>query len=305
LPLVNITNMEKLEFASGVTGVTLTSAQLAEFKTIVHQDGSGAAFSITAHDAGTYSLAGKTITGILTFTGSSGADTLIGSSGADILNGNDGEDSIDGGAGDDQILGGGGDDGLIGGNGNDTIRGGDGNDTIQGGNGNEIGRGDGYASNPGDDYLQGNAGDDTLFGDRGNDRMVGGIGNDALVGGFGGEFFVGNGGEDSFVYSTVEESQNVTINGKSQLDQISDFTQGQDKIDLSGIDANPTLDGDQAFTFIADPTHYTGDWTGVVWQTTAANGIVTINVSIDGDADAEMQIYMSHPYQFTANDFIL
>jgi hypothetical protein len=42
-----------------------------------------------------------------------------------------------------------------------------------------------------------------------------------------------------------------------------------------------------------------------VWQTTAANGIVTINVSIDGDADAEMQIYMSHPYQFTANDFIL
>src|SRR4030095_2752339 len=84
-----------------------------------------------------------------------------------------------------------------------------------------------------------------------------------------------------------------------------DFTQGQDKIDLSGIDANPTLDGDQAFTFIADPTHYTGDWTGVVWQTTGANGIATINVSIDGDATPEMTIYMSHPYQFTAGDFIL
>jgi len=42
-----------------------------------------------------------------------------------------------------------------------------------------------------------------------------------------------------------------------------------------------------------------------VWQTTAANGIVTINVSIDGDADAEMQIYMSHPYQLTASDFFL
>jgi hypothetical protein len=89
------------------------------------------------------------------------------------------------------------------------------------------------------------------------------------------------------------------------LDQIADFTQGQDKIDLSTIDANPALAGDQAFTFIADPAHYTGDWTGVVWQTTAANGIATINVSIDGDAAPEMQIYMSHPYQLTASDFIL
>jgi hypothetical protein len=52
-----------------------------------------------------------------------------------------------------------------------------------------------------------------------------------------------------------------------------DFTQGQDKIE-----------GDQAFVFIADPANYTGDWTGVVWQTTAANGIATLNVSINGDA---------------------
>jgi serralysin len=96
------------------------------------------------------------------------------------------------------------------------------------------------------------------------------------------------------------------INGVNQLDQIADFTQGQDKIDLSAIDANPTLAGDQAFTFITDPAHYTGDWTGVVWETVnPQNGIATINVSINGDAAPEMQIYMSHPYQFTASDFIL
>jgi serralysin len=108
-----------------------------------------------------------------------------------------------------------------------------------------------------------------------------------------------------FQYFAVEDSQNVTVNGASQLDQIVDFTQGEDKIDLSGIDANPMVDGDQAFTFIADPAHYTGDWTGVVWQTTAANGIATINVSTDGDAAPEMQIYMSHAYTFTASDFLL
>ena len=44
----------------------------------------------------------------------------------------------------------------------------------------------------------------------------------------------------------------------------------------------------------------------MVWQTTnSRNGIATINVSVDGDPAAEMQIYMSHPYQFTASDFLL
>jgi Ca2+-binding RTX toxin-like protein len=95
------------------------------------------------------------------------------------------------------------------------------------------------------------------------------------------------------------------VNGVQQIDDITDFTRGQDKIDLSAIDANPNLPGNQAFTFIADPAHYTGNWTGVVWQTTGANGVATINVSIDGDPAPEMQIYMSHPYQFTASDFIL
>ena len=215
---------------------------------------------------------------------------------ADTFRGNANANNVNGGSGDDQIFGAGGDDGLTGGNGNDTIQGGDGNDFV---------RGDGYATSPGDDYLQGNAGDDVLYGDGGNDRLVGGIGNDTLVGWLGGDFLAGSEGADIFQYTAVEESQNLTINGVSQLDQISDFTQGQDKIDLSAIDANPALDGDQAFTFIADPAHYTGDWTGVVWQTTAANGIVTVNVSIDGDATPEMQIYMSHPYQLTASDFIL
>jgi Ca2+-binding RTX toxin-like protein len=168
-------------------------------------------------------------------------------------------------------------------------------------------RGDGWgASNQGDDYIQGNAGDDVLYGEGGNDRIVGGTGNDTLSGGLGGDYLAGSEGADIFRYTAVEESQNILINGVSQQDQIADFTQGQDKIDLSAIDANPTLAGDQAFTFISDPAHYTGDWTGVVWETTdAKTGIVTLNVSINGDAAPEMQIYMSHPYQLTASDFIL
>jgi Peptidase M10 serralysin C terminal len=48
------------------------------------------------------------------------------------------------------------------------------------------------------------------------------------------------------------------VNGVKQVDTVSDFTQGEDKIDLSAIDANGTLAGDQAFTFISDPASHTG-----------------------------------------------
>jgi Ca2+-binding RTX toxin-like protein len=215
------------------------------------------------------------------------ADTFRGDANANIVNGGGGDDLINGFAGDDQ---------LAGGAGNDSVYGGDGNDVVMGDN----------SFRGGDDYLQGNAGNDILIGGAGNDRMVGGTGNDTLSGGIGGDYLVGNEGADIFQFSSILDSQNrVSWGGASQLDQVVDFTQGDDKIDLSVIDANELIDGDQAFTFVADPAHYTGDWTGVVWQTTAANGIATINVSVDGDPDAEMQIYMSHPYQFTANDFIL
>ena len=187
------------------------------------------------------------------------------------------------------------------------LRGGAGNDGLYGGDGNDVVYGDGgsWRVPGGDDYLQGNAGNDTLVGGGGNDRMVGGTGNDILIGGAGGDYLVGETGADIFQYADVSESRAGVVNGANQLDQIVDFTQGEDRIDLSPIDANGTLMGDQAFTFLTDPAHYTGDWTGVVWQTTAANGIATINVSVNGDSTPEMQIYMSHAYHFTAADFVL
>ncbi len=156
--------------------------------------------------------------------------------------------------------------------GDDEIHGWDGNDQLFGGESQDVILGD-----LGDDYLQGNNGDDELWGGGGNDRMVGGTGHDTLSGGLGGDLLVGEVGADIFQYLAVEESQNIAINGVSQLDQIADFTQGEDKIDLSFIDANGALAGDQAFVFLADPANHTGDWTGVVWQTTnARSGITTI-----------------------------
>src|SRR5262245_37410774 len=280
-----------------------------------------------------------------TLNGGDDADYLVGRDSADVLDGGNDSDVLDGGAGADSLAGGEGidtasyldaeagvsidltktsstwtgdakDDAFTSiewislSNFADTFRGDananvvfalDENDQIFGLEGD-----DWLYAGHGNDDIFGDSGDDFLTGDRGNDRMFGGTERDTLEGGLGGDFLVGNQGADTFRYTALAQSQNVMIDGVSQLDQIADFAQGQDKIDLSHIDANGTLAGNQAFVFIADPAHYTGDWTGAVWQTTnPQNGIATINVSVDGDADAEMQIDMSHPYQFTANDFIL
>src|SRR5262249_52360354 len=99
-----IAHMEELDFGFGVQNVFLSPEQLAAFNTIGSLEVNGAAFSITAEFAGTYSLAGKTINGILTLNGSSDADTLIGSSGDDILDGKGGADIIRAGGGNDNIL---------------------------------------------------------------------------------------------------------------------------------------------------------------------------------------------------------
>jgi Ca2+-binding RTX toxin-like protein len=181
------------------------------------------------------------------------------------------------------------------------VRGGTGNDTLIGGGANET-----FFGDSGDDFLAGGNGKDWVDGGAGNDPMVrGGAGDDTLVGGLGGDFLVGDAGADIFKYSALEDSQNILINGLLQQDQIADFVQGQDKIDLSAIDSDPGLPGNQAFVFIADPAHYTGNWTGVVCQITWADGTASICASTDADSECEFIIYMSHPYQFTASDFIL
>ncbi len=48
------------------------------------------------------------------------------------------------------------------------------------------------------------------------------------------------------------------VNGVLQVDDITDFTQGEDKIDLSAIDANGVLAGDQAFTFLENSPSFPG-----------------------------------------------
>jgi Ca2+-binding RTX toxin-like protein len=73
----------------------------------------------------------------------------------------------------------------------------------------------------GNDQLRGNKGSDLLMGNLGRDILLGGDGNDILLGGKGCDRLTGGNGNDLFV-----------VQNKPGIDQVMDFTDGQDKLIL-------------------------------------------------------------------------
>ena len=97
----------------------------------------------------------------------------------------------------------------------------------------------------GDDRLFGGSGDDLLLGGAGDDRLDGQDGNDTLIGGAGADRLYGGAGADLFIYQSVTDSL------VAARDTIVGFSAAQgDRIDLSQIDANALITGDQHFTYI-------------------------------------------------------
>ncbi|AXI46498.1 hypothetical protein C1J03_10980 [Sulfitobacter sp. SK012] len=137
-----------------------------------------------------------------------GNDTYVALGGSDVVTGGLGDDNIDGVCGNDRITGNEGNDTLLGGNGRDIMSGGADNDLMDGGNQ--------------EDVLNGDGGNDTLIGEKGDDTIDGGDNDDFITGGKDDDLMTGGAGADTFVFS----------NGDGQ-DIITDFTQGEDKIDLT------------------------------------------------------------------------
>ena len=199
-------------------------------------------------------------------TGGGGNDLIIGNGVDNILLGNAGDDIIEGRIGNDTINGGLGADAMTGGVGNDTFfvdNGGDlvaellgeGTDLVMSSisytltdNVDNLTLTDSAANGTGnglDNVITGNAVANTLSGGAGNDRLIGGDGVDSLIGGLGNDIFV----------AEINATKVASKDGLISLDRVLDFAAG-DVIDLSGIDANTGVAGDQAFTFVghANPT---------------------------------------------------
>jgi Ca2+-binding RTX toxin-like protein len=161
-----------------------------------------------------------------------------------------------------------------------------------------------------DDVLNGNSGNNVLSGLNGNDVINGGGGNDTIIGGGGHDTMTGGTGNDTFVFQHASDSPWTGL--FSNIDTITDFTKGQDKIDLSGL-VNDTT-GHHALTFVpAGDIASGGTFSGVAGQVVAGfiqgQGFL-VSVDLDGDKHADFQIMVdvanaTENNPLTATDFIL
>jgi Ca2+-binding RTX toxin-like protein len=129
--------------------------------------------------------------------------------------------------------------------------------------------------------------------------LTGGSGADVLIGGAGSDLLAGGAGNDLFVYQATSDS------AVAARDLIKDFTQGADKINLSGIDAVASALGDQAFNFIGT-AEFSG--TGSAGQLRYVYDAATNRTTIYGDVDgggADFAIDLDGQFVLGGSDFIL
>ena len=146
--------------------------------------------------------------------------------------------------------------------------------------------------------IDGLAGNDLLKGLAGNDTLIGGAGLDTLIGGAGADNLTGGTDSDVFKLTLLTESG---ITSKTR-DTITDFLSGTDKIDLSALDANETLTGDQAFTFIGSAAFNKTNAAGQLRFDTASK---ILYGSTDADIAPEFSIQLNGVTSLLASDFIL
>lgn len=232
-------------------------------------------------------------------TGGASADLIQGLAGQDLLAGGLGNDRLEGGDGDDQLYGGPGADELVGGEGYDTAlyaserapvpinlqtgihTGEAAGDTFSSIEHFQLSdRDDSFVGSSGADSVDGRGGADILMGGAGDDVLAGGTGGDRLEGGAGSDRLIGGPGDDVFVFNMD------ALDGST--DRI-DWSRG-DKIDLRGIDANPNLGGDQAFSLTNGGLTGVAGQVAVTWSALTKTTTALIDYNGDGVADLVLEV---------------
>ena len=153
-----------------------------------------------------------------------------------------------------------------------------------------------------DNRLYGNAQNNTLNGGDGAD-IIGGLGgDDHLNGGAGRDLLTGGTGNDTFVYQSISDSG---ITGATR-DIINDFTQGQDKIDVSAIDADAITGGVQHFSFVGTSafTNTAGELRYDLIDNPTGTDYTIISMDVNGDGMADSQITLVGLINLGQGDFI-
>ena len=250
-------------FANGVDHIDLSAfPEIRSFDDLtVTSDTTGVTIDLSDHGGGTIFLQGFSVDDLdgedFIFTG-----WEYGTGSNDRLLGDATAENIDALGGDDTVFGGGGDDSIRGGEGRDSLLGDAGDDTIFGDAGN--------------DWIVGGAGDDELYGGADNDKLVAGSGTDELFGGAGADSLNGGLGDDTLTGGA--DADTFYFNGAFGTDTITDFTDGEDAIDLTAMTG---ITGFGDLTISADGTD------AVIDLTSQGGGTIRLEGFDVNDLDAD------------------
>lgn len=226
-----------------------------------------------------------------TLAGLDGADLLIGGGGDDMLNGGAGNDTMRGGRGDDLYIVGSAQDEVIelAGEGRDMVRTyvdgyhlGEEVDDLDLGAGMSAGAGNSLAN-----HIFGNDGDNILSGLAGNDTIRGGAGRDIIS--------LGDGRD------VVEIGEGDSGATAATRDRIEDFVSGEDRINVSLVDADASAPGRQSFNYVGTGAlEAAGDLGYRVYH-----GKAVVIADIDGDGGADLTVELTGVSALQSTDFIL
>ena len=116
----------------------------------------------------------------------------------------------------------------------------------------------------------------------------------------------GGANNDTFIFAAVSE-MGVTATTR---DVITDFTRGQDVFNFAAIDANPSVAGDQAFSFlVAQGAAFTGARGQIRWvqenPAGAVNDKTIVMGDLNGDRVADFHVELTGLINLGASDFAL
>ncbi|WP_372053340.1 type I secretion C-terminal target domain-containing protein (plasmid) [Tistrella mobilis] len=257
--------------------------------------------------------------------GEDGNDTIEVFSGINVIHGGNGDDTLRGGFDSDTIYGDDGNDtiAVLASNGADAAYGGEGNDTfsfvshrnasntdpitIDGGNGTDtIVLSTAVTGGRSIDLTTGVYGNVTftsienVVGTGGQDTITGDAEANVITGNGSADVLTGGDGADTFVYLLRSDSGTLSAN----RDRITDFNAAEgDRIDLSAVDADLNLTGNQAYRFIG--TSAFSHTAGELRYTVLGTGYL-IQADSDGNGAVDFSILLEDQlFALTEDAFIL